>query len=93
MTDIKLVYVKWLDHASLDTVGWIDIDQIHEMKDGLEVSTVGFVAQETDTAYKLVMSWAENGKMAQNMTVLKCAVLEYKELHVQDNVGKRKKSG
>lgn len=92
MTEIKLSYVRWLDHSSLDTVGWIDMDQIHEMRGGLEVSTVGFIAQETDTAYKLVMSWAENGKMAQNITILKCAVLEYKELHVNDRMGKRKKT-
>jgi len=87
-----LVYVRWLDHFSLDTVNWIEMDDLDRLGEGgLEVSTVGFLIQETDQVYKLVMSCTENGKMAQCMVILKGAVIEIKDIHLEDSGKKSRK--
>lgn len=84
--EVRLVYVKWLDHYSLDTVNWIEMDDLDRLGEGgLEVSTVGFLIQETDQVYKLVMTCAENGKMAQSMVILKSATIEIKDINLKDS--------
>lgn len=91
MTDVPIVYIQWKDHFSVDG-NWIDMDAIIGSRDFVMIHTTGYLLSETEEAYKIGLSVSDEGLVSGNVIILKATVVEYKELHVNDRVGKRKKT-
>lgn len=90
-TDVPVVYIQWKDHFSVNG-NWIEMNSITNSPDFLMIQTVGYLLAETDEAYKVGLSVSDEGLVSGNVIILKATVVEYKELHVNDRMGKRKKT-
>lgn len=91
MTDVPVVFIRWLDHFSLIDE-WMSWETMKNAPTSMEITTIGFLVDEGDDFYRVAYNISDNAKISGCMTVLKGTVLEYKELHVNDRVGKRKKT-
>lgn len=90
-TDVPVVYIRWLDHFSL-VDQWMSWEAMKASDVSLEIKTVGFLVDEGDGFYRVAYNISDSATISGCITILKPTVLEYKELHVNDRVGKRKKT-
>ena len=93
-SDVPVVYVKWKDHFSVVHADrrWIDLEELTSPQPYVMINTIGFLMHEDDDSYRVALSVDGEGHINGNIIILKATVVEYKELHVNDRMGKRKKT-
>jgi len=74
-----IVYLRWLDHASIRD-GWGPVDYT-KAKPGVVCETAGFLVGENKTSYYVALNYTYKGgypESADSMCVLKSCVLKKK---------------
>lgn len=77
---IKKVWIKWLDHSSFSDQSWRDVTDIQKLEGGYEVETVGFLVDENEKQYFVVLALSSSGMFSGVMAILKDTVIDFQEL-------------
>lgn len=76
MNTCPIVYVKWIDHYSLDD--WTELESIKPEPQICESS--GFLVYEDDEYYSVANTVGHNSEACCTIYILKCCVKEFKKL-------------
>lgn len=76
---MRLVKIKWLDHAAFTHTQWREAEDYDDLTP-VTVETLGWILKDDPTYYLVVATCADNGNYAGDFLILKSCVLEVKEL-------------
>ena len=76
---MKLVKVKWLDHAAFHFTQWREEEAFEELTP-VTVETVGWILRDAEDHIVLVATVANNGSFSGDFLILKNCILDMKEM-------------